>query len=179
MARLRKGVAYRRIERPYTRKSKYNQLSFIKGVPHLKISRFTMGNPNGNYKYVVKLISKDDAQVRQEALESARKTANKKLEKSLGKNYFFRIRKYPHHVLRENPLATGAGADRLSTGMKLAFGKPIGIAAQVFQGDIIMEVFTPNEDSAKIAKEALKRAIHKMPISATIKIEEINPETAL
>ena len=173
MARLRKGVAYRRIERPYTRKSKYNQYSFIKGVPHLKISRFVMGNPNGEYKYVVRLVSDKDVQVRQEALESARKTANKKLEKALGKNYFFRIRKYPHHVLRENPLATGAGADRLSTGMKLSFGKPIGIAAQVSKGDIVMEVFVNNEQAVNIAREALRIAKHKMPFSGRIIMEKV------
>ena len=45
--------------------------------------------------------------------------------------YFFQLRIYPHHILRENPLAAGAGADRMSTGMKCAFGKPISVAARV------------------------------------------------
>ncbi len=174
MARLRKGVAYRKIERPYTRKSKYNQYSFIKGVPHLKINKFVMGNPNQSYSYVVRVISDRDVQVRQEAIEAARRTANRKLEKNLGKNYFFRIRKYPHHVLRENPLATGAGADRLSTGMKLSFGKPIGIAAQVFKNDIVMEVFVNSINAANTAKEIMRIANHKLPFSAKIIIEKVN-----
>jgi len=171
MARLRKGVAYRKIERPYTRKSKYNQYSFIKGIPHLKISKFINGNPRNSYKYVVRLVSDRDVQVRQEAIEAARKTSNKYLESKIGSNnYMLRIRKYPHHVLRENPLATGAGADRLSTGMKLSFGKPIGIAAQVFKGDTLMDIFVNTEQGIKIAKEALKRANSKMPFSGKILI---------
>ena len=131
-----------------------------------------MGNPHNKYPVVVRLISDRDIQVRQEAIEAARKTANKRLEKQLGKNYLFWIRKYPHHVLRENPLATGAGADRLSTGMKLAFGKPIGIAAQVFTGDIVMEVYT-TEQGVAIAKEALRVAKHKLPFTGKLVVDRI------
>ncbi len=171
MARLRKGVAYRNIERPYTRKSKVTQKSFIKGAPPVKISRFIMGDHKAKFPVIVKLISRDDVQIRQEALEAARKTANKLLESKLGKSYRFVIKKYPHHVLRENPLATGAGADRLSTGMKLAFGKPIGLAAQVFKGDVILEVHT-REQGVNFAKEALRRARCKLPGRFTIAISK-------
>ena len=40
MAKLRKFSAYRRIERPYTRKSKYRKKSFIRATPTNKIIRF-------------------------------------------------------------------------------------------------------------------------------------------
>ncbi|MCD6464262.1 hypothetical protein J7L02_01935 [Candidatus Woesearchaeota archaeon] len=70
MARLRKGVAYRNIERPYTRKSKVTQKSFIKGAPPVKISRFIMGDHKAKFPVIVKLISRDDVQIRQEALEA-------------------------------------------------------------------------------------------------------------
>ena len=146
MARLRKFTAYRKIERPYTRISKYKKLSYIKGRPHLTIARFNQGDINGKFDAIYYLVSKKDIQIRHNALESARQTSNRILE-ALGKNaYFLRLRKYPFHILRENPLATGAGADRMSTGMKLAFGKPISMAARVFEGDIIME--------ARVSKKA-------------------------
>ena len=41
---------------------------------------------------------------------------------------------YPHQILRENKQATGAGADRVSQGMRLSFGKNVGTAAE-FKGD--------------------------------------------
>ncbi|HLC89113.1 MAG TPA: ribosomal protein L16 [Candidatus Nanoarchaeia archaeon] len=64
-------------------------------------------------------------------IESARMTSNRVLEKNIGREYHLRIKIYPHHVLRENPLASGAEADRMSTGMKLSFGKSISTAARV------------------------------------------------
>ena len=44
MARIRKGVSYRRLERPYTRKSKFRAKSFVRAVPHSKIAKFEFGN---------------------------------------------------------------------------------------------------------------------------------------
>ena len=168
MAKLRKGVAYRNIERPYTRKSKFRSKNFIAASPHLKIVHFDMGNKKKKFQYTVQLISKNDLQIRHNALESARLSSNRLLEKELGKAGFrLRIKVYPHHILRENPLAAGAGADRMSTGMKKSFGKPIGAAAQVRKGQTIMEVFVDKE-SLRAARLALSRALHKLPCSGTI-----------
>ena len=172
MARIRKFVAYRRLERPYTRISKYKKKSYIKADPHPKVVVFGMGDPKKKFQYSLDLISKDSIQVRDNAIESARQTSNKLLEKTIGPtNYSFRIRIYPHHILRENPLATGAGADRFSTGMSHSFGKPIGVAAQIRKGQKLMSV---NVDKAHIdiAKKALKRAYQKLPCSCTIEIKE-------
>ena len=167
MARLRKFTAYRGIERPYTRISKYKKLSYIKGRPHLTITRFNHGDQNGKFDAIYFLIAQKDVQIRHNALESARQTSNRVLE-AMGKNaYFLRIRKYPFHILRENPLATGAGADRMSTGMKLSFGKPISMAARVFVGDIIIEARVMKKD-ASTAKRALKRAGMKLPCHCSI-----------
>jgi len=167
MARLRKFAAYQTIERPYTRISKYKKLSYIKGRPHLTIARFDQGDPNGKFDTIYYLLAQKDIQIRHNALESARQTSNRILE-ALGKNaYFLRIRKYPFHVLRENPLASGAGADRMSQGMKLAFGKPISMAARCFVGDIIMEARVYKKDAAE-AKRALKRASTKLPCHCRI-----------
>jgi large subunit ribosomal protein L10e len=77
------------------------------------------------------------------------------------------VRVFPHHVLRENALASGAGADRMSTGMKMAFGKAVGIAARVFTGKAVLEA---NIDKAnkKVAILALRRAYKKLPGSYII-----------
>ncbi len=173
MARLKKNVTCRRLERPYTRVSKYRKQSFVKARPHLKVVRFDMGNlKDDSFDTVVSLISDRDMQIRQESIESARLSANKFLEEKLGKlGYYFKVRMYPHHILRENPLATGAGADRLSTGMSHAFGKVIGIAAQVKKGKVLFEVHV-NKDKVDIAKRALKKAVYKLPLPGKIKVEE-------
>ncbi len=79
--------------------------------------------------------------------------------------------KYPYHVLRENPLASGAGADRFSTGMQRAFGKPYGNAAQVKKGDAIF-LISVNKANLELAKTALTRASKKLPCSCTIQVIE-------
>lgn len=53
-----------------------------------------------------------------------------------------RIRVHPFHVLRINKMLTCAGADRLQTGMRGAYGKPYGVAARVDIGTVLMSIRT-------------------------------------
>ena len=168
MAKTRKFCAYRTVERPYTRYSKFKSKSFVRARPVCRVVRFDMGNDKKKFEYTLELKSKKDLQIRDLAIESARLTCNRVLENEVGKkNYKLKIMIYPHHVLRENPLAAGAGADRMSTGMKHSFGKPIGIAAQVKKGKSLFKVDV-NKEHLPLAKKALKRALHKVPCSCTI-----------
>ena len=59
----------------------------------------------------------------------------------------------------------------MSTGMAHSFGKPIGIAAQIKEGQTL---FTLNVDKPNIAvaKQALERASKKLPCSCRISIVE-------
>jgi len=168
MAKLRKNAAYQKLERPYTRISKYTKKNYVRGgFPHMKIIKFDMGDPNKKYDSVVKLNICKSMHVRHNALESARLTSNRYLEKSLGKNFHLRIKVYPFHVLRENPLASGAGADRMSTGMKKSFGKSIGCAARMKEGQTVIELRIDKEH-IKIGKEALSRSAKKLPCSCKV-----------
>jgi large subunit ribosomal protein L10e len=172
MAKLRKAVAYRKLERPYTRKSKYRKLNFVRAVPNNLVVKYDVGNLAKTFPYVVRVKSKADIQIRHNAIEAARKSSNRVLEKALGRKGFkIKIRIYPHHILRENPLASGAGADRMSTGMKHSFGKPIGLAAQVRENQDLFNIFVDKENLA-IAKTAAKRVSNKMPCSCQILVEE-------
>ncbi|NQV09490.1 50S ribosomal protein L16 [Candidatus Woesearchaeota archaeon] len=172
MAKLKKFSAYRNLERPYTRISKFRKKSFIRSTPPSKIARFESGDVNKKFEYKVNLMSKEALQIRHNAIEAGRQTCNRLLEKMLGKNgYFFKIRIYPHHILRENPLAAGAGADRMSTGMKKSFGKAIGSAAQVKIGQVLATV-SLDKQGIKVGKEALKKMGHKMPCSCRIEAVE-------
>lgn len=168
MARLRKNSAYQNLERPYTRISKYSKQNYVRGGrPQSKITKFDMGNPRKEYDTKFLLLSNKSMNIRHNALESARMTSNRLLEKIIPGDYHLRVRVFPHHVLRENPLASGAGADRMSTGMKLSFGKSIGTAARVMEGQILMEV-NVNKANSKLGKEALTRAGKKFPCSCKI-----------
>ena len=172
MARIRKFTAYRTLERPYTRTSKYKEKSFVRMSPNLRVVAFETGNPKKSFKYTLNLISKDDLQIRDNALESAKQTSNKLLEKSIGTSaYHLKIKPYPYHILRENPIAAGAGADRFSTGMQKSFGKPIGVAAQVRKGQTIFQISVDKPD-LDLAKTALTRASKKLPGSCTIQLFE-------
>ena len=173
MARIRKFCAYRRLERPYTRISKFKKKSYIKANPRVNIVRFAMGNTKKKFPYQLDLVTKGDLQIRQNAIESARMTCNRVLEKTLGKQaYHFKIRIYPFHILRENPLAAGAGADRFSTGMKHSFGKAIGNAARVKKGQTLLSVGV-NKSNINTARTALKRAQGKLPCACTIQVNEL------
>jgi len=177
MARLRKFSSYRKVERPYTRTSKFRKKSFIRASPNLKIVRFEMGDPKKEFNYTLELVSKTDLQIRHDAIESARQTSNRLLEKELGKmGYFMKIMIYPFHILRENPLASGAGADRMSTGMTMSFGKPIGAATQVRKGKKIC-IIRVNKEGIGTAKNALKKMSKKIPNSYSILVKENKPVT--
>ncbi len=168
MAKLRKNVAYQRLERPYTRISKYTKKNFVRGgFPHMKVIKFDMGNASKSYDSTVRLTAQRSMHIRHNAIEAARMTSNRLLEKTLGKEYHLRVKIYPFHVLRENALASGAGADRLSTGMKKSYGKSVGSAARVWEGQTLMEVRI-NKENIKVAKEALSRAAKKFPCSCKV-----------
>jgi large subunit ribosomal protein L10e len=164
---IRPARTYRYFSGPaYTRKE------YVKGVPGLRVTFFDMGNPKGDFPVEISLISKEAGQIRHNALEAARVAANRLLEKQVGKdNYHLKLRVYPHHVLRENPMAVGAGADRISDGMRLAFGRPIGAAARVQAGQKLMTVRVAKE-FAPLAKEALRRAAGKLPMPCSLEVEK-------
>jgi len=168
---LRPGRTTRKLERPYTRISiRKPRKSYVVGVPYSKIHVFEMGNREKAFDTKLWLVAGASVQIRDNALEAARVVSNKLLEKRLGpENYFLKVLVFPHHVLREHSLATGAGADRFSSGMRKAFGKPSGRAVQIRRGQEIM-CLKLNKKDLNIGRDALKRANTKLPSRCGIKI---------
>jgi large subunit ribosomal protein L10e len=96
-------------------------------------------------------------------MEAGRVAANKYFMKFGGKDAFhLRVRTHPYHVLRINKMLSCAGADRLQTGMRGAWGKPCGLVARVNIGDIIMSVRAQEKSKAALI-EGLRRASMKFP----------------
>lgn len=160
---------YREISKPpYTRKE------YITGIPGSKIAQHKMGDIHtdpDDYPVQISLLVDEECQLRHDALESARLSANRYLIKTLGEgNYKMILRKFPHHVLRENKQATGAGADRVSDGMRQAFGKPVGTAARVNNQERIFTVWC-EVSQAEVAKDALRRAYNKLSPPCSVHVE--------
>ncbi|MFQ6051795.1 MAG: 50S ribosomal protein L16 [Candidatus Hydrothermarchaeota archaeon] len=163
------GRMYREIKGPA-----YTKRHYMKGIPGSKIVQYNMGNVSGEFDALVSLIADESAQVRHTALEAARVASNRYLHAKLGRmNYHLKVMIYPHHVLRENKMAVGAGADRVQDGMRRAFGKPVGTAARVKANQAIITVRLKKSD-IKVGKEALKRASMKMPMPCSIDVEELS-----
>lgn len=120
----------------------YTRRKYMGGVPGSRLLQYESGEKQ-DYPVILTLRTDEQTQVRSQALEAGRIAGNRALEKGVGKaNYRVKIRVVPHHVLRENKQATGAGADRVSQGMRAAFGAPIGVAARVKRGQALFEVRT-------------------------------------
>jgi large subunit ribosomal protein L10e len=145
---------------------------YAPGAPNSKIARFSTGQASPNYDYVLRLVSTEKVQIRHNALEAARVAANKKLTPIGENSYFLRVVVYPHVILRENKMIATAGADRLQEGMRKAFGKPIGLAARVMPGSVILEL-SIGKANLQVAREALKSASAKLPMPVKIEEEEL------
>ncbi len=154
-------------------KKAYTRREYMGGVPGNKIVQFEMGNLSQEFPTEVDLLVDEACQIRHSSLEAARITANRRLMKDVGRsNFHFKVRVFPHHVLRENKQATGAGADRVSEGMRLAFGKAVGTAARVEPGQKIMTVYSTPQYLEKI-KDALRHSGHKLPTPSRLKVSTI------
>lgn len=150
----------------------YTRREYIGGVPGSRITQFDMGDKTTDFPVKVSLVAVEQCQVRHTALEAARIAANRVLIKYTGAlGYHLKIRPYPHHVLRENKQASGAGADRVSQGMRHSFGKPIGTAARVYPGQVILTIGVKPEHFLR-AKEACRKATMKLPTPTRVVIEQ-------
>lgn len=167
MAKSKRGALYKQIKSHSNTRREY-----MGGVPGSRITQFDLGDRNGAFNVVVSLVAEERCQIIHMALESMRVSANRVLVKGCGSaGYHLKVRVYPHEVLRENKQASGAGADRVSQGMRQSFGKAIGTAARVEVGQPIMTVrVTP--ERFQFVKEAFRKANTKLPIPTRLVIEE-------
>lgn len=150
----------------YCKNKPYPKSRFCRGVPDPKIRIYDVGMkklPADVFPCAVHMVSDEYQQVSSEALEAARIACNKYLTNSCGKeNYHIRIRPHPFHVLRINKMLSCAGADRLQTGMRGAFGKTYGKVARVNIGQVLISIRT-REDKCAAGVEALRRSKFKFP----------------
>src|SRR3990170_3885459 len=150
----------------------YTRKKYARGFPPPKIVKFTMGDTKANFDWEATLIALKRAQIRHSALEAARVATNRLLMDKLVNDYLMQVLPYPHIILRENKMIFGAHADRLQTGMRRSFGKPIGTAARVEPDQTIITVKV-KANGVEAAKESLKRGSAKLPIPCKIVITKV------
>ena len=144
----------------------YTRREYMGGVPASRVSQYVMGNLQGDFPVTLTLKVKNRVQIRHTSIEAGRIAANKVMTAQAGTaNYQMVVRAFPHVVLRENKLATGAGADRVSS------GKTVGTAARLERNQAILTIEVP-VDKVAVAKDALWRASMKFPSPCYIDIEK-------
>jgi large subunit ribosomal protein L10e len=70
-------------------------------------------------------------------------------------------------------MLTGAGADRMSSGMAHSFGQAIGVAAQIKANSKLFSVFC-QEPGIPIARKILSDVKTKIPGKKSIIVEKVN-----
>lgn len=175
---LRKAMAYsKHKKKAYTRKSSVKSKSYVKATPQTKIIKFVMGDAKkftaNRFHWIVELVSTEPVQIRDNAIEASRQLIHRHLEKQFKNDYYFALSIYPHHVLRENKMLTGAGADRMQTGMSQSFGSVVGIAAMVKEGENILAVAVGNENAVRIVRKIFKKVKAKIPCHTKVVVRKI------
>jgi large subunit ribosomal protein L10e len=170
---LRKATCYsKKYTVPYTRKSKVKQKSYIKTVPNVHLTKMRMGDiigyKAGKYKTILEVKTLHRVQLRDNALEASRQFLNRFLTESVGKDFYFEVRPYPHHIIRENKMLTGAGADRMQTGMALSFGKAMGRACLMKRGDTIFIIGVNGQKNESTARKLVGSIRARMPCAMHI-----------
>merc|ERR1712238_97604 len=148
----------------YQKNKPYIKSRYCRGVPDSKIRIFGVGAkraPVDLFPFVAHLVCDEKQQISSEALEACRVAVNKHLTKTIGKDaYHIKIRAHPFHVIRANKMLSCAGADRLSSGMRHSYGKPIGVAARVDIGQILLSVRGKDASEPHVV-EAIRRGKFK------------------
>lgn len=165
---LRKASAYSKKRFvPYTRISKRKNKSYIKAVPAQKIVKFAMGDQPGfaqdKLPLQLTLVAEENCQIRHNALEACRQFINRKLEIAFPGQFYFRVMKFPHHIQREHRMLTGAGADRMSAGMQLSFGKAMGKSAILKTGEPIFFLALNSQKEVAFVRHLFKQIKPKLP----------------
>ena len=149
----------------------YTRKEYMGGIPGGRVSQFVIGDLRTAFPVAVHLIAKEPCLIRDQALEAARISGNRYIAKMAGNAYRLMLRLYPHQVLREHKIAVGAGADRISSGMRAAFGTPVGTAARVEPGTKVITIWT-TEANVDHAREAMRKAGAKLPTPWRLEIEK-------
>ena len=145
------------------KRSRSHRHEFVRGGADSLIRMFDFGNrKRHDWEVTIGMMLDVDRKISHFTLEAMRRSINRKLQARVGRPYFYaKVRAHPHYVYREHKNLTVAGADRISSGMRNAFGKATGLCAVCHRGQILMEI-SVHMKNVEEAKKAMKIAGYKV-----------------
>jgi len=149
----------------------YTRKEYVHGAPGPKITIFEMGYPKEEYDREVILQASEAGSLSDRSLEALRVHVNRALSEKLSK-YHYKIKLYPHSIVRGKKWLAFAGADRISSGMRKAFGKPSGRAVKVRRNQTIAVVRVDKSD-VNYVRGILESVVPKLATTCRIEIREI------
>lgn len=178
-------------DRPYTYISKRNdKTKNLRTNCRFKVYQTGNKKLQKDYYGKISLYVTEDLQIFEKLLETTRllllTKMNKTTKKKLSRNeFFFKYYKYTHQVLRLKTVVSaqkGISVDRISKGMKLAFGKPEGLAVRTRHVKIpeaFIELFLSKKYYDKYLrqfKEDLKKVALKTPLRKKLVVVELSDQ---
>lgn len=161
--------------KPYVKKRGPRGREFVHGGADPKIRIYEMGeikrrvgpeDTDFDVKLGIQILH--SVMCSDNTLEAVRTSANRYLRKYMGRaGWHLVIKPHPYRVYRENKMMAFAGADRLQSGMRGSFGKPIGRMAKLRAGQVVVECSTVMKNLARV-RRALKTATYKFPTTCRI-----------
>ncbi len=159
------------------KRSRSHRREYVSGGADPNITIFDSGNrKRQDWEIRMGLMLERNRNISHFTLEAMRRNINKGLIKRIGRaNFHLKVRQHPHTVYREHAMMSFAGADRLSSGMRNAFGNPVGRCARVKAGQIILEIDGLFKNFDRIVA-ALKNASYKLGAKSQIVLLKTSTE---
>ncbi len=151
------------------KRSRSHRREYVRGGADPKITMYDVGNRGKlDWEVSVGLMLLHSANISHFTLEAIRVSINRRLQKIIGRQKFhLKIRAHPHITYREHAMMAFAGADRLSSGMRNSFGRPVGRMAKVRAGQMIIDCGCDFKDVQHI-KRAFAIASQKLCVSSRV-----------
>lgn len=149
-------------------------------VPNSKVVKMKMGDQkgydSGQFPIRIDIVSKERVQLRDNAIEAVRQYLNRFLQSEITE-FYLEVCVYPHHVLRENKMLQGAGADRMQTGMSHSYGKSVGRAALIKPNQTMFIVAVKNPKHEAEARKLISAMKARLPCAVTTRTYISKPQT--
>ena len=127
------------------KRSRSHRREFVRGGADPVITSYDLGNKKKiDWQVHIGIMMLRSRNISHFTLEAMRRSINRNMQKAAGRqNFHLKIRSHPHRIYREHTMMSFAGADRLSSGMRNGFGRPVGTCARVNGGQVTVELMIP------------------------------------
>jgi len=138
----------------------------LKGTPVSKLTKFTGGIKLYKDAPYIDVVAKSSAIWTDGSMEQLRKSLLKKCKSINLAGFYFKIKSIPHELIRHHKMATTGKVDRISQGMRNAYGIVIARYARIKpELSVINLHLKEKEKDFEKAKAMLEHFKHHLPFS--------------